>query len=112
MKTLDEERQSFEILYPFGSNQWSGPAHIPVFDCRRPQRSNPVCPCPRAIVAIVERLLLTCASSPIARPLAGQLPECRSEGGLRGIAKRGCDRHDRVVGVAQHFHSLLKLVLA
>src|SRR5215470_1702758 len=48
--------------------------------------------CARAIAVPVERLLLTPVSPPIARALAGQLPECRSERGLRGIAKRGCDR--------------------
>ena len=34
------------------------------------------------------------------------------EGGLGGIAERGCDRHDRYVGVAQHVHGLLEPVLA
>jgi len=74
--------------------------------------ADPTCDCPRAIAVPVERLLLTRASSPIARGFAGQLPERRSEGGLGGIAKCRCDRDDRRVGVAQHVHCLLELVLA
>src|SRR5262245_37803939 len=60
--------------------------------------------CARAIAVPVERLLLTPGPPPIARGFAGQLPERRSERGLRGIAERRCDRHDRLVGVTQHVH--------
>src|SRR3954469_14503369 len=71
-----------------------------------------VCRCPRAIAVAVERLLLTHAPAPIARGFAGQLSEGRSEGRLRGVAKRCCDRDDLVVGVAQHLQGLREPVLA
>src|SRR5690349_2190512 len=74
--------------------------------------TDQVCRCPRAIAVAVERLLLTHAPPPIARGFAGQLSECRSEGSLRGVAKRRCDRDHRIVGVAQHLHGLLEPVLA
>src|SRR5437868_13218623 len=77
-----------------------------------PVLANWICGCPRAIAVPVERLLLTHAPPPIARGLAGELPERRGEGGLGGIAKRCRDRHDRFVAVAQHVHGLLEPVLA
>src|SRR5437764_12436844 len=72
---------------------------------------NRIRDCPRAIDVPVERLLLTRAPPPIARSFAGQLPECRGEGGLGGVAKRRCNRDDRRVGVAKHVHCLLEPVL-
>ena len=78
----------------------------------RDDLANWVCSCPRAIDVPVERLLLTRALPPIARGFAGQLPECRGEGRLGGIAKRRCDGDDRRVSVAQHVHCLLEPVLA
>src|SRR5262245_58445293 len=57
----------------------------------------------------LQRLLLTCASSPTARSLAG---ERRSEGGLRAIAKRRRHRGDRCVSVARHLNGLLEPVVA
>src|SRR4029079_10032226 len=74
--------------------------------------TDQVCRCPRAIAVAVERLRLTYAPPPIARGFAGQLSEGRSKGSLRGVAKRRCDRDDRVVGVAQHLRGLLEPVLA
>src|SRR5438128_1498885 len=74
--------------------------------------TNQSCGRASAIAVIAERLLLPKASSPIARGFSGQPPERRSEGGLGGITKRGGDRHDRRVGVAQHVHGLLESVLA
>src|SRR3954471_19615934 len=68
--------------------------------------------CPSAIAVPVERLLLTHAPPPIARGFAGQLPERRGEGGLRGVAERRRDRDDRVVGLTQHLHGLFDPVLA
>src|SRR3954447_22838219 len=68
--------------------------------------------CASAIAVIAERLLLPKAPPPIARGFSGQLPERRGEGGLGSITKRGGDRHDRRVGVAQHVHGLLESVLA
>src|SRR3977135_1871789 len=74
--------------------------------------ANRICSCARAIAATAEQLLLPNASPPIARRFPGQPPERSSEGCLRGIAERRCDRHDRCVSVAQHVHGLLELVLA
>src|SRR5882757_2153828 len=74
--------------------------------------ANRICSCASAIAATAEQLLLPNASSPIARRFPGQPPERCSEGCLRGIAKRRCDRHDRCVSVAQHVHGLLEPVLA
>src|SRR5579859_69287 len=70
------------------------------------------CSCARAIALPAARLLLTHASAPIARRLAGQLFEGGSEGRLRGVAKLRRDRHDRYISVAQHVHGLLEPVLA
>src|SRR5689334_2122560 len=46
------------------------------------------CRCARGIAATVERLLLTQAPPPVARGLAGPLPERGCEGGLRNNRAR------------------------
>jgi len=91
------------------------PNHLflhPVGCWHRDDLANRSCGCASAIAAPVDQLLLPHAPPPIARGFAGQLPERGREGGLRGIAKRCCDRHNRLVGVPQHVHGPLEPVLA
>src|SRR3954465_8910837 len=56
------------------------------------------------LVALERLSLGLVAPAPIARRFAGQLPECRGESGLRGIAKRCGHRDDRFVALPQHVH--------
>src|SRR5690349_8075409 len=60
---------------------------------------------------LLERLLLTHASPPIARRFAGRSPERRGECRLRGVAKLRRNEGDRTVGVAKHGPGLLEPVL-